>query len=110
MDINLTKDADRAICSIYKVYLDCRKSGESRKSSKEFLRPEKCLEVFPDMTRADKAEILKELENAGLIHVFMNLTFVLEDSAIIYMENRFPHGVSDVLEWIAKIKGVIPFV
>lgn len=35
--------------------------------------------------------------------------FCLNDEAIIYMENRFKNGASEVLDWLGKVRSAIPF-
>jgi hypothetical protein len=110
MSIELTKDTDKALCMMYKMFLDSRKSGESRRKSKDFSSQERWDIVFAEQSREDAADILRELKRIGFVHIYLDLKFVLEDSAIIYMENRFPRGVADVLDWLGKIKAAIPFM
>lgn len=111
MEINLTKDADKLICLIYKDYLNRRESGMSKSSAKAYAErsdwPESLTKNF---SVDDIRDTLRELKSVGFIRSYLYGGFALTDPAIAYMENRFPNGISQVLEWLAKIKSVIPFV
>lgn len=111
MEVRLTKDADKQICLIYKEYLFRIKDGATKRQAKDFSDQTKWPESFLDeFSKADFSETMMELKNAGLIKRYIYGGFMLEDNAVIYMENRFPNGASQVLDWIAKIKNLIPFV
>ena len=110
MDITLTKDTEKLLCEVYKQYLERRKSGMAKRSARDFGNPEKWPEdLFSSYSKSDILDALRELKNVGMVRTYLNCGFVLLDPAIIYMENRFPDGVSQVLEWLAKIKNAIPF-
>lgn len=99
----LTKDADKLICCIYKNYLEKRKSGTPKSEAKEFegnfYRNVKALSKWND---ADAADTLQELHNAKYIRKNVWGDFSLLDSAIIYMENRFKNGLNEVTDFISK--------
>lgn len=109
MAINLTKDADKLICLIYKEYLRRRAAGSGKKEAANFMDSDRTGEAFSDFPDCDLQETLNELKDAGLIKIFIYGDFELDTSGVIYMEQRFPNGVSQVLEWLAKIKSAIPF-
>ena len=50
----------------------------------------------------DGSESLAELKRAGLIKLYLYDGFSLNDDAIIYMENRFKNGLSEVMDFISK--------
>lgn len=111
MAVELTKDADRLICLIYKEFLSRRESGISKGIAKDFGDPERWPASFlQEMQREDISDTLPELKKVGIIKLYINSGFRLEDSGIIYMEQRFPKGVAQVLDWLGKVKSAIPFV
>lgn len=56
----------------------------------------------------------RELDRAGMLQCFyaddMVYESTLSDQAIIYMENRFERNINTVMDYIAKIKSMIPFI
>ena len=110
MEINLTKDADKAICLIYKEYLSKRNSGIPKKVAKDFSSRDQWPDSFSsELGFLDFLETLNELKADGFVKRFIGGGFQLEDAGIIYMEQRFPNGIAQVLDWLGKIKSVIPF-
>lgn len=99
----LTKDADKVICCIYKEYLERRKSGMSKSESKEFdgnfYLNAKALSKW---NSADISDILQELHDKQLIKKNVIGDFDLLDSAITYMENRFKKGLKEITDFISK--------
>lgn len=111
MDITLTKDADKLICLIYKDYLERREKGLPKSSAKAY--PERAdwpKSLTDHFSTEDVRDTLRELKNKGLIRNYLYGGFALTDQGIIYMENRFPNGAAQILEWIGKIKGAVPFM
>lgn len=110
MNPKLTKDADKMICEIYATYLNRRDSGIPKRAAADFVNQSD----WPDEHRADwlcpdgKAT-LQELKAAGLVAVFLYGGFALKPEGIIYMENRFPSGLSSVLDFLGKLKPLLPF-
>lgn len=110
MEIILSKDADKALCLIYKEYLSRRKSGSEKRSSKNFFNREQWPAEFIEKDGLpDFLDSLRELQNAGFVRRTMGGGFYLEDAGIVYMEQRFPNGIAQVLDWLGKIKSAIPF-
>lgn len=102
--MELTKDADKMICCIYKTFLQRRKSGISKSSAKQFsddyFQSDKQLSSWlPD----DLDDTLLEIGRAGLVAVYLGGNFDLTDSGIIYMENRFKNGLNEVIDFISKL-------
>ena len=111
MVISLTKDADKLICLIYKEFLSRRSHGTSKSQAKDFGNPTEWPKSFlSEFSADDMGDTLAELKQSGIIKLYINNGFQLEDFGIIYMEQRFPNGVAQVLDWIGKFKSVIPFV
>lgn len=107
MDFQLTKDAEKLLCLMYKSYLDmyrinsskseCNRFGNTRDIHKKFM---------PDQYFADVDELVRELKRNNLIACdFGDNTFLeisLTPSAIIYMENRFKNGIKELSDFISK--------
>lgn len=111
MSIELTKEADKMICEIYAAYLDRRSTGVSKQDAVNFAIKAKWPEKFAsDWDSPDGTAALIELKRTGLVKYYQRSAFVLNDKAIIYMENRFKNGVSEVLDWLGKIKAAIPLI
>ena len=101
--MQLTKDADKLCCSVYKSYLSQRKEGVSKANAKHFL----CdfyngIPVLSSWSDDDIDETLDELKRAGFIKKYVDGGFLLQDSFIIYMENRFKNGLAEVTDFIIK--------
>lgn len=110
MSVELTKDADKMICQIYAAYMRRRADGAPKRAAKDFADQNTWpAEYVKEWNSEDGSESLAELKRAGLIKLYLYGGFSLNDEAIIYMENRFKNGVSEVLDWLGKIKSAIPF-
>ena len=110
-EISLSKDADKMICVIYKDYLEKRKNGASKSEAKDFRDfPDRSGELFPKWNHSDIMDTFREVSKAFGIKMDIIGGFELNDAAIIYMENRFPDGLKQVLETLGAIKGIIPFI
>lgn len=99
----MTKDTEKFLCEIYQEYLRRRKSGMSKSEAVQFSRPEEMVNEFmqgnlPD----DMHECIYELKKLNYVHAYITNSFSLEDTAIIYMENRFKNGLKEVSDFIAK--------
>ena len=108
-DINLTKDSDALICAIYKDYLEKRKNGISKNNCKHIGSSEDIQKtIVPEWSFEDVEETCRELSRANLLDCNFadNIVYdsYLSDTAIIYMENRFKNGLSEVLDYFQKIK------
>lgn len=103
MGLNLTKDADRLLCTIYKEYLLRRKSGISKLDAKNFREFDSwSKELFPHANYDNLKETVCELTKALHIPMNMECGFWLSDEAIVYMENRFRDGMVGVLSFLSQ--------
>ena len=101
--MQITKDADKMACLIYKCYLGKRKNGESKSSAKHFSSDfHSGISELSTWDYDDIAETINELKRAGFIRKYIDGGFVLLDDFIVYMENRFKNGVKEVTDFIAK--------
>ena len=115
MDVKLTKDSEYLLCSLYKAYLQKRSDGIPKRralmvdSSADIQR-----EFFPNWSPEDVDATCRELDRAGFLNCLyadnIVYTAVLSDQAIIYMKNRFERNVNKIMDNIAKIKSMIPFI
>ncbi|WP_455258997.1 hypothetical protein [Ruminococcus sp.] len=99
----LTKDADKMICIIYKMYLEKIKSGMSKVASnafeEDFYKSDKLLSKWhPD----DITTTFLELGQKGYLKIYISGNFEITNQAIIYMENRFKNGLLDLVDFVTK--------
>lgn len=90
LKFQLTKDADRAICLIYKEFLNRRKSGLQKSRAKDFSMPQSREPIYSSMPQVDFNDALSELNSVGLIRLYRGHGFLLDDKGVLYMENAFP--------------------
>ena len=110
--IELTKEADALICTLYNNFLQKRKAGTSRGDAK-WLGSASHIQktLVPQWSLGDIEDVCRELSRADLLNCqFADNTVhmaLLTDTAIIYMENRFKNGVSEVLDYLEQIKSIL---
>lgn len=105
----ITKDANLMLYTLYKAYLEKRKAGTPKADAKYFSDYDSVhLQLFSNASVEDVDETLRELWRSEFItargydgHV---CRVTLTDDAIVYMENRFKRGLSEVIEAIAALK------
>ncbi len=67
MEVHLTKDADKLVCSMYKSYLQKRKKGVSKSNAVHFEPPEIfTYKLCSDWSLPDLKVTVSELQSAGL--------------------------------------------
>lgn len=99
----LTKDADKMLCIIYKQYLNKVEDGNSKTASREFKEDFYTSDrTLSHWQEDDIATFLIELGKKGYLKIYFGGNFFLTDKAIIYMENRFKKGLSEVVDFITK--------
>ena len=101
--MELTKDADKMICVIYKSFLQARKNGCAKVDARRFNKS--ALKEFPILRNwnpRDISDTLLEIGRKGLVQIYIGGDFKLSDSGIIYMENRFKNGLLEVTDFISK--------
>lgn len=100
---NLTKDADKMVCILYKAYLSKRKDGVDKSNAKHFSYSEiKCLKPFDAWSDDDTKATIAEVSRAGLGQMHLDCGFMANDDFVIYMENRFTNGLREVTDFISK--------
>lgn len=101
--MQLTRDADKLACSMYKSYLERRKTGIDKNNARHFSFPEieslKCCDSWID---ADIKATTAELARSNLGTMYLDGGFFANDNFIIYMENRFINGLKDVTDFLTK--------
>lgn len=112
MDYKLTNDADYLLCVLYKNYKERRKNGENKDDAKIMNSSEHIfMTLLSEWKYEDVDETCRELHRADLLDCFYADDVVefsiLTDAAIIYMENRFKNGISEILDTISKLKSLI---
>lgn len=101
--MQLTRDADTFLCEIYAEFLKRKSSGIPKSTASRFSSPENLVADFmqgnlPEDIRA----CIQELRKIKFVRCDVTGAFRLEDSAIVYMENRFKNGLKEVLDFISK--------
>lgn len=114
-NVKLTKDSDTLICLMYKDYCESRKSGVNKYTAKHFGSCEDIhVTLTPNWSLDDTLETANELRRAGFIDCRYGDGTITDswmtDDGIIYMESRFENNVNSVIEYISKIKNLIPFI
>ncbi|MBP3272629.1 MAG: hypothetical protein J6M17_10460 [Ruminococcus sp.] len=101
--MNITRESEKLLCCMYKIYLDRRKNNISRSEAKtfddDFYSSEKQLEKYSD---SDISDCLEELEQKGYIKSDVLDNVELTNDTIIYMENRFINGAKEVLDFLCN--------
>ena len=103
VDLELTKNADKLLCFMYKIFLDRKKLGQSQHEARKFIghfyESDENLSRWP---KADVDDALMELGKSGYLRITIGPAFELTDLAIIKLENRFKNGVKDLLSFISQ--------
>lgn len=112
MEYNLTNDADYLLCVLYKNYKERRKNGENKSDAKFMGSSENIFtKMLSEWTFEDVDETCRELDMADMLQCLyaddVVVLAILEDAAIIYMENRFKNGLSDLLDNISRLKSIL---
>ncbi|MCI8925220.1 MAG: hypothetical protein HFI45_14705 [Lachnospiraceae bacterium] len=101
--VSLTKDADLLVCCIYKEYLSRRKSGISKDDASLF---ENDISTISDRisswSKEDISDTLSELKEIAFVKIYIDGSFKITKELVIYMENRFKNGLTEVIEFISK--------
>lgn len=105
--MELTKDAEKLICQLYKKYLEKRKSNISKSNARTFGSSHNIHEdLCPNLLFEDVDDTCRELSRAGLVNCLWadNIAYevFLSDSGIIYMENRFKNDIIAVSSFISQ--------
>ena len=101
--MQLTRDADKLVCSMYKSYLEKRDAGFSKVNARIFELPEiQSYKLCAKWSVQDIKATVSELQKAGFGTMYYSGGFCADETFIIYMENRFKNGAKEVLEFIGK--------
>jgi hypothetical protein len=102
--MELTKNADKVLCLIYKIYLKRMKDGAEMTEASDFdfnfSNEDKAL------TKMDDSAVwsaIAELGEAGYIRRYTDGGFRLNQSAVAKMENRFKDGMKELMDFIGSL-------
>ena len=102
--MKFTKDTSKVLASIYKIYLERRKSGQSKNESKNFDADFfKDVKALSDWSSSDISDSIHELADAHFVKMNIIGGFELQNTLIIQMENRFKASTSEVAKYIADL-------
>ncbi|EOI53427.1 hypothetical protein [Enterococcus gilvus] len=112
---NLTNDAKFLLSSMYKTYIDRRKSKISKEKAVLFGDVNSIHEnIMPEWEISDVNFTCFELRRKGLISGLLagNTIFYvsLTTDAIAIMESKFEDDINKVLDFAVKVKSLIPFI
>ena len=93
---DLTRDGDKLICCLYKMYLEARRNGVDKPDARQF-----------EDGFWNQSGFLIKMSEEDAKETYTDGGFKLTDAAIVYMEQRFANGVKDVLDYIATIKSAL---
>lgn len=100
MNTELTKGSEKLLCEIYAEYLKRVKNGIAQREARNFT--DKIKWPNPEWDTTDYQERMIELNRSGMIKRYLRGSFILENPAVSFMENRFKNGLTEVLDWISK--------
>lgn len=111
MSVELTKEADALIVSLYKKYKEDRKSGITKDQAKFFGNSDEIHDlVSPKWPLEDTVDACLELCKSGILDCSCADDAVasahLSNQGIIYMENRFKDGLKEVTDYLVKIRSI----
>ena len=102
--MQLTKNADKMLCLIYKIYLKRIKDGSDMEQASvfeySFTEEDK---AFDKMGASAVRSAIAELGDAGYIRRYTDGGFRLNQSAVVKMENRFKDGLKDLMDFIGSL-------
>ena len=103
MDAIVTKDAEKMLCTLYKAYLERRKSGAPKQSARRFEAAYfPTTEPFASMDYRDVDDAKLELSRKGLLRVILGGDCDITDDALVYLDNRFKDGLVSVISFLAQ--------
>lgn len=113
-ELNLTNDAKYLISKMYSEYLEKRKSGKPKSDARSFFDIETVHKLMPEWSADDVLDTCWELKVKGLLNgssasnslIYISMT----TDAIAILESSFKDKVNEVLEYVTKIKNLIPFI
>lgn len=105
---DLTKDAKKLLCEIYKAYLEKCKTDISKKDANMFSSCDSIhKEIVPKWKLADVEEACRELNNEDFINCswYDNTGFniSLTTKAISTLENRFKNDLKAILKFLSSL-------
>ncbi len=111
MNVELTKDAEYLLCTLYKVYSEKLKSGISKAQARCFGSSEDIFTNYlSEWLFEDVNTTCYELKHAEMLSILNadNIAYSvsLTDKAIIYMENRFKNNIEELLNFIANLRKI----
>lgn len=109
MPPRLTRDAGKLLIQLYKLYLERRKSGISKREAREFGSYANIIGLIDTSLSADDLnDTLIELKFTGYINALFADDVCCEseltDLAIVTMENRFKDNLTSVISFLAGLK------
>lgn len=103
----VTKDAEKLICHLYKIYLKRRKEGESIEDAKTFsVIPEDDKYLIELESSGDLDSLAEELIKNNLLTANICDEYFLTSEAIVFMDEKFQGNIEKVVAYIKDLAGV----
>lgn len=96
----ITKESYKMLCLIYEEFLQRRETMSKQKATLFNFLPDF---VYEHINKQDCHDCLVELKDNDLIELYVDGGFRLKNSAIVYMENRFKKGISEIANFISSL-------
>ena len=101
----MTKNADKLVCIVYKIYLERQKQGLSGSESVEVGTTGDMQKAhFKEWAEIDIGDLCDELKETGYLTKDILGNITLLPKGIEYMEGRFKRKINQLLDYIEKIK------
>ncbi len=102
--MQFTKDTSKVLASIYKLYLEKRKNGQSKEDAMHFDADFwHNVEALSSYSESDISTSLHELKNAEFVKCYISGDFKIENALIVQMENRFKDGAAGVAKYLLDL-------
>lgn len=112
IELEITREADALLTVLYREYLRRRECGSPKRSAAFFGDAQQIKALMPDLWHIeDIKSVCWELCHADLMQAMPGDNSVneaeLTDKAIIWNQQRFRRGLSDVLAGLETMRGII---
>lgn len=112
LEVELTHEADELLTVLYRVYLHRRECGSPRRSAAYFGTAKQIRDLLPRLWHLyDVEDACWELVDAGLLNAMPGDNTVneaeLSGAGIIWNQQRFKRGLSDVLSTLETAFGIV---
>ncbi len=115
MELQMTKEASAFLAILYREYCARRKQGMSIEDSAQ-LGDDTSIQssLTPKLLLDDVTHLCWQLNKCGILHAFPGDNRAndvsITDKGILFMQEQFPRGIKDALDWLEKLAPLIPWL